>query len=250
VSVGTNASVVVWSDNIGYYDINDLLPGVYNASAWRTGYEFIWKYVNITYDIYSGDTDFYLPPALVFSDSYRILLTWGGSPSDLDSYTFTPWDCRSYYGNHQCLNGTTLTELDRDDTSGYGPETTTWSNMTISGRYEFWVNRYSSGVPFTPVGEERASVDIYSTGNGIIDTVPIPYTSDITLNWWNVFRLDACPSGHTITINNVTADAAPLDFPWSDDIAVLCAGGSGSSSDATSIVASLFALLVAGIMAF
>jgi hypothetical protein len=242
--VGTNGTVMTWTDVTGYYNLQ-LLPGSHNATVSKAGFVTISKWVNVTNaDITSGgDADFYLPPSLAFSGSYRILLTWGATPSDLDSYTFTAWGCEVYYGNRVCTNSTTQVDLDRDDTSGWGPETTTWSNMTVYGRYEFWVHRYSSG-PFTPAGQPRAQVDVYSTEGGLMEVIRIPPQTDDTLEWWNVFRLDACASGPTMTVANTTHATSPSEdgtFPWSDDV---CTGG-GMSSDAATIALSFFAFVVA-----
>jgi len=241
--VGPNGTAWAWTDLTGYFTI-DLLMGTHSANASKTGYVSIAKDVNVTGTIFSGgDADFYLPPALAFSGSYRILMTWGATPSDLDSYTFTPWGCVVSYSNRWCINDTTGVELDRDDTSGWGPETTTWNNMTLSGRYEFWVHRYSSG-PFTPAGQPRAQVDVYSTAGGLVEVIRIPPTVDDTLEWWNVFRVDACPSGHTMTVANTTHTTSPSTdgtFPWTEDV---CTGG-GASSGAAAIVLSLAALFAA-----
>jgi len=243
--VGPNGTATVWTDVTGYYTI-DVLMGTHNVTAAASGYVTISRDVNVTSDISSGDADFYLPPTLAFSDSYRILLTWGATPSDLDSYTYTPWGCVVSYSNRVCANTTTSVELDRDDTSGYGPETTTWNNMTVNGRYEFWVHRYSSG-PFTPAGQPRAQADVYSTMGGLIDVIRIPPTTDDTLEWWNVFRVDSCPSGHTITIANATNTTSPADFPWTD--VDVCTGTGGMSSSAATLLLS-FAAFFAALFAF
>jgi adhesin/invasin len=239
--VGPNGTATVWTDVTGYYTI-DVLMGTHNVTVMAAGYITISKDVNVTGTIFSGgDADFYLPPTLAFTDSYRILLTWGATPSDLDSYTYTPWGCVVSYSNRQCVNGTTEVELDRDDTSGWGPETTTWYNMTVYGRYEFWVHRYSSG-PFTPAGQPRAQADVYTTSGGLVEVIRIPPTVDDTLEWWRVFRVDACASGPTMTIANSTNTTSPADFPWTDvDVCVPAEG----SSPASTIVLSLLALLAA-----
>jgi len=249
--VGPNGTVVAWSDVNGDYDIS-LLEGTYNMTGARTGYISDWRLINITGTTFGGDADVYLAPTLVFADSWRFLLTWGATPSDLDSYSFAPWNCIAYYGNSAgCLNGTTLLDLDRDDTSGYGPETTTWSNVTVEGRYEFWVNSYS-GAPFTPAGQPRAQVDVYTTSSGIIESIRIPPTVDPAVVWWRVFRLDVCTSGTVMTVANTTHAAAPDDdgtYPWANECGSLTGGG-GSGSGAATIFLSSFAALFAAIFAF
>ena len=54
-------------------------------------------------------------------DEYRVILTWGSSPSDLDSHLEGP-GYHVFYSNKTGKNA----ELDVDDTTSYGPETVTF----------------------------------------------------------------------------------------------------------------------------
>ena len=54
----------------------------------------------------------------LFGVAYRIELTWGAEPRDLDSHLYDANDNHLYYG-HREIPGA---NLDTDDTSGYGPE--------------------------------------------------------------------------------------------------------------------------------
>ena len=81
-------------------------------------------------------------------DQLRIVLTWGEEPEDLDSITFCDFADGSralvYFANSEhMIDGERVIALDVDDTSSYGPETTTFYRMP-DGRFEFWVLNYSS----------------------------------------------------------------------------------------------------------
>lgn len=80
----------------------------------------------------------------------RIVLTWGETPADLDSHLCGPMSSGSgrfhvYYrdmvysndNNRHCF-------LDVDDTTSYGPETTTVYDINTSGKYSFYVHDYTN----------------------------------------------------------------------------------------------------------
>jgi len=67
---------------------------------------------------------------------WRTVLTWAGHSKDLDSHTYfgTDFDQHVYYPSRSrtktsTLAGEVIVTLDRDETKGYGPETTTFSNV-------------------------------------------------------------------------------------------------------------------------
>lgn len=88
------------------------------------------------------------------NEKITVTLTWGSSPKDLDAYVtgeksdgtrFT-----AYYSNKvgSDVSGLTIAQLDRDVTSGYGPETFTIN--TLGGRnYYYSVRNYSSDSSIT-----------------------------------------------------------------------------------------------------
>ncbi len=87
----------------------------------------------------------------------RIVLEWGARPYDLDSHLFGP-GCHVYYKQRKySSNGKLAAELDRDDTTSYGPETTTIYG-TVEGEYLFTVHNYS-GTPDMTVSD--ATVKVY-----------------------------------------------------------------------------------------
>ena len=82
------------------------------------------------------------------STQYRAVLTWGEHPSDLDSHLVgldTVGSYHVFYGDREALahgSGEVIAELDVDDTSSFGPETTTF-DVRDDGEYAFFVHDYS-----------------------------------------------------------------------------------------------------------
>ena len=134
------------------------------------------------------------------ANMYRIVLTWGASPHDLDSHMTgpaAPGDSSGrfhvYYGHKQYeFGGTRYVDLDLDDVTSYGPETTTIRNKT-AGVYRFSVHNFSGE---SPLSTSRAQVKLYQ-GNTLRATFNVPGTNG-TANLWTVFEIN----GETITPKN------------------------------------------------
>ena len=142
---------------------------------------------------------------MVIGDSQlRIVLRWGSSPSDLDSHLVGPTSdggtFHVFYGDRQYYEGDTLmADLDLDDTSSYGPETTTL-RQSIPGTYSFYVYNYS-GSP--DLATSAASIQAFMGAS------PVPVFSAIVPNLlgrqWNVFDYDSTTG--TITPTNTMSRA-------------------------------------------
>ncbi len=132
----------------------------------------------------------------------RIILTWGASPSDLDSHLTGPlnFDTRFhvYYEWSESDDGNA--DLDLDDTDSYGPETTTIYTQ-ISGTYRFSVHDFSNACygPSTELSNSGAKVRVYR-GSTLVQTfnVPTGQTGDL----WTVFQLN----NNTITPVNTISE--------------------------------------------
>lgn len=125
------------------------------------------------------------------SEQLRIVLEWGAVPRDLDSHLIGPTSSGNIfhicYSNKNYSEGNTIiADLDLDDTTSYGPETTTIYNP-IDGTYTFYVYNFS-GAP--SMSESGASVKVY-TGN----TNEPQYVFNIPINqsgrYWTVFTYDS-----------------------------------------------------------
>ena len=140
------------------------------------------------------------------SGDLRVVLTWGATPSDLDSHLIGPdgngGRFHVYYLNKTHDGSIEKADLDLDDTDSYGPETTTIYNMEDEGIYSFYVHDYTnqSSTDSTMMSLSGAQVKVY-VGNEIIATYNIPANTVGTL--WHVFDFDAA-QGRIIPVNQLT----------------------------------------------
>lgn len=144
--------------------------------------------------------------------TYSISLTWGASPSDLDSHLYIPmpWDdgetpdydwYHLYYSTDGTLSEPPFAELDYDDTSSYGPENITGTRLW-EGHYEYWVRNYSSNnLPALWASEARVRLEI-AGGTWIFDVGDIDQPADGTTGWWHVFDFDVDASGQ-VTVDPI-----------------------------------------------
>jgi hypothetical protein len=150
-----------------------------------------------------GNQNMGITPELTGSD-IRFVLTWGATPSDLDSHLTGPISGTSrfhvYYANRTY---TTVAALDHDDTSSYGPETITLTR-TSGGVYRYSVHDYTnrSSTTSTALAASGAQVRVYQ-GSYLIRTYNVPNHPG-TL--WRVLEI----SGSTITpINSMSFVSSP-----------------------------------------
>lgn len=130
----------------------------------------------------------------------RIVLEWGAEPVDLDSYLIgTSGSGESVnirFSNKIAKSGDTVfAELDLDDTSGYGPETTTIYDL--SGTYKFRVLDYRRTGTMAAKG---ATVKVYLPGEPVT-TITLDSSSGVEDAW------DVCEINQgKLTILNKAAD--------------------------------------------
>lgn len=190
----------VTTDDYGAYLVT--LPiGNYTLCASKEG--FAPTMVNIIVQkTNSGNQNGTMTPILS-GDDYRIVLTWGENPRDLDSHvvgTLTSGSSFHVYYNHksQYDGGTEVCNLDVDDTSSYGPETITL-HATNSKPYYYYIYRYAgSGT----VASSGAQIKV-SQGEREIATFNVP-TNLGSGDYWNVF---AIVDGQLVVRNTMTSSA-------------------------------------------
>lgn len=106
---------------------------------------------------------------IMAADEIRIILTWGEYPSDLDSHTYgktSSSTIHTFYDNKNSYIGSTkYINLDLDDTSSYGPETTTIYKPAHC-EYSFYVHDYSNRGYNSSVqmSKSNATVKVYLDG--------------------------------------------------------------------------------------
>ncbi len=137
-----------------------------------------------------------ISPVMENLDGLRVVLTWGQSPSDLDSHMIFP-------GNNIYFNSKTGTdaELDVDDTDSYGPETITLQKKHYGESYVYAVHDFSNrtNTGSTALSESQAKVFVYM-GQSLVRTYYVP--TNRTGNLWTVFRMTG--SGDFQDINTFT----------------------------------------------
>jgi len=122
-------------------------------------------------------------------DKFRIVLTWGPYPEDLDAHLAGPspdgnnfhiwWDSKTLIGGKNFL--------DIDDKHSYGPETITIYKPAM-GEYTYAVHNYSNRYSHNSrdLSFSGARVDVY--GNGMLKaSFTVPY--DKEGNVWEVFKI-------------------------------------------------------------
>ena len=186
------------TDAAGAYSV-ELPLGNYTVYATKDG--FIATSINIV--VQSGTTgnqNGSMTPILS-GDEYRIVLTWGENPRDIDSHMIgTKADGSSfhvYYADKNAYDGDVrICNLDVDDTSSYGPETVTLKTNTANPYY-YYVYKYSGTGDLAASG---AQVKVYQ-GDALIASFNVP-TDQGSGRYWNVF---AIVNGQLVINNQITS---------------------------------------------
>ncbi|PRP74809.1 Arf GTPase activating protein [Planoprotostelium fungivorum] len=177
------AGVTVKTDSQGLYQLSALSAGNVTLSISATGFYNTSSLLFLNSTIRAGtDADFSLSPLLV-QQGYRIVLTWGASPSDLDSHLVTPFG-EVNFNNKVVTSGNLTASLDVDNRTGYGPETITIQNAQ-GFVLKYYVYNYSK---FPAIGTSTAKVVLYGK-TGAIKTYSVPQS--LTELTWNIFTINA-----------------------------------------------------------
>ncbi len=152
-----------------------------------------------------GQNIFIAPTASV--GSLRIVLSWGATPSDLDSHLTGPGPNQStfwiFYAQPGSCTVSPFACLDVDHVDGNGPETLTIAQR-LTGRYVYSVHNYSAGMNSAGdpgLSRSSARVDVYGS-TGLVRSYSVPAQPG-TL--WTVFDWD----GTTFRTINTVSGAAP-----------------------------------------
>ncbi len=188
----------------GYYTCNQLVLGNYTVWVEKEGFTGSSFNVAVTR---SGSYSFSAsinPDMPEVTGDLRIVLTWGASPSDLDSHLVGPTkDGTStfhvYFSNKSYYYSGSVADLDVDDTSSYGPETVTIYDMNDSGIYSYYVHDFSnkSTTNGSYMANSSAKVQVYD-GTILLYTYYVPVSGRGSV--WHVFDYDAA-TGTIIPVN-------------------------------------------------
>ncbi|MEE8484383.1 MAG: carboxypeptidase regulatory-like domain-containing protein [Nitrospinota bacterium] len=186
------------TDSSGIYSLTGLDAGNYTVQISKTGFQSSSFSIYVVGATTTSDQNGAATPTLSSGET-RIILTWGVSPSDLDSHLLGPYADGSgsqfhiYFGNKTYSSGgSAYADLDLDDVSSYGPETTTIYTQS-TGAYTFCVYNFSNGgsSSSTVLANSEAQVNVYQ-GSSLLGRFNVPNSGGTV---WKVFTL----SGTSIT---------------------------------------------------
>ncbi|MCF7859858.1 MAG: hypothetical protein K9N07_11140 [Candidatus Cloacimonetes bacterium] len=132
---------------------------------------------------------------------FRIVLTWGSSPDDLDAHLSGPdpegGNFHIWYRNRHPVGGRDF--LDRDDMTKYGPETVTIYKPAI-GNYLYSVYDYSNQDDKRSKKLSRSDARVFIYGeNKLLANFQVP--NNFRGNCWHVFEINE--RHEIITINKI-----------------------------------------------
>lgn len=184
--------VIVENAIDGYEDEVELSPGMYTIQYTQDGYLDSYSSLFVS-DGTENELSVYATPKLSKGE-YRVVLTWGSRPYDLDSHMFAPLSRGDssedyhicYY--HQSSDSGEVS-LDVDDTDGYGPETTTIKNIS-NGQYKYYVcdftNCSDGNEKSYEMSNSSATVRVYGQ-KGLIQSFYVPANRQGVI--WEVFEI-------------------------------------------------------------
>jgi len=206
-----NADYIVTTDGSGYFTLTNAVSGQYIIFVVADGF-FVRTVTGI--NISSGDNTM---EAVTLVDapnegSFRIVLTWGLTPYDLDSHLTGPDGSGGrFHMYYSYKNPNQNVSLDVDDTNSYGPETTTITNF-FNGTYRFSVHNYSdrySAAAGAGIVSSPARVEVYSS-TGLLN-VFTPPTFSGNGDTWVAFEIEVSGSNATINAINTYTLSTSVD---------------------------------------
>lgn len=187
-----DADLVVETDGNGNYNIEGAPVGELTQVVESDGF-FTRVTPNVTFEEGANNLTIQTMVEHLDQGGYRIVLTWGTTPEDLDAHLTGPTGVGSgkfhvYFGIRQPANSNST--LDVDDLNGGGPETITITAVK-QGKYRFSVHNYTAqgndgadGIKLSP-----AVVELYDH-TGLINTFTPPNTGTAEKNTWRVFEIN------------------------------------------------------------
>ncbi|MEP0547416.1 MAG: carboxypeptidase regulatory-like domain-containing protein [Rhodothermales bacterium] len=206
-----SASAEATTDSTGTFTIDGIATGTYTVTIRANGFlDVVLTNVEITdgANTLPQTVATVAPPA----GAFRIVLSWGTQPRDLDSHLTGPdgEDGRFHVYYADEVFGT-VANLDTDDTSGEGPETITVTPSN-DGMYRYSVHNFSDqsvngsqGIAGTLNDQDiPARVQVYND-QGLVREYRAPAATPG--DTWRVFEMNAVNGNATITDVNTYVDA-------------------------------------------
>lgn len=202
----------VTTNSSGAYTTNDLNGGYYTLEfidnrGYAVSYETKTLNVAISGNATTANQNVSLVPIGESLDQIRIVLNWGANPSDLDSHLLVcdamtgATEQHVYYSDKRPTGAGA--NLDVDDTSSYGPETVTITDIKDDCIYKYYVYNFSShGSSSYALSNSSATVTVYLGAETYTYTVPYGNAC-----YWNVFTYNA-RTGEFTVVNTVSSNVA------------------------------------------
>ena len=197
----------VWdmkSDDEGKVELpNQIQDGEHKMTV-KKGEEYVKTESSFTLDqgILTTVPQISLPKKVDFK-RIKIVLDWGEYPYDLDSHVLDEKH-HVYYSNMTQGN----LELDRDDTSSYGPETITIKDPDPNSVYKYFVHDYSNGghTSSDELSYSEAQVKVYFDNEFKSSFQIKPNQEGIT---WYVFDI---VDGNKIVTKDIVSSITPSSY--------------------------------------
>ena len=207
LSTGDVVSTIVTDEN-GCYSVT--LPiGNYTLYAEKPGFVAV-SFNIVVQTVATNNQNASITP-IISGDKFRVVLTWGLDPRDLDSHMegtlSNGGKFHVFYGSKSAFDGEVeVCNLDVDDVTSYGPETITL-NATNSTPYYYYIHRFAGS---GSIATSSAKIMLYQ-GENLVATfnVPTDLGSD---DYWNVFAIS---NGELVIKNTMTS--SPDTFYASTD---------------------------------
>lgn len=207
-----SASVEATTDATGTFTIDGIATGTYTVTIRADGFLDV-----VLNDVVIVDGANTLPQTVATvappAGAFRIVLSWGTEPRDLDSHLTGPNGEGGRF--HVYFSDETFSDiamLDTDDTNGEGPETITLTPRT-NGMYRYSVHNFSDqstsgsqGIAGTVNDQDiPARVQVY-TNQGLLREYRAPAAAPG--DTWRVFEMNVTNGNATINDVNTYVDAS------------------------------------------
>lgn len=194
----------------GDYFVSDLVRGTYRFVFEKEGYSPTTTFFNVQPQ--TSNSGFASLRPILSEGQMSVRLSWDEDPRDLDSH-LVKYDSngeREYhiYYSHKNDSGTG-DNLDRDDTTSFGPETTTIQSVDPASRYVFAVYDYAGSGSITGTSNAEVTVDY----GGLQQPLTLRAPTSGEGRWWKVFE-----------INNGIVEPCRSSCIYSDDSALRSSG--------------------------
>jgi len=193
------------TDINGEYTVANLPFGNLTCEIVGVGFNTSFANVIVLGNLTQSDQNSAVSPNLSAGE-VRIVLTWGSTPSDLDSHLTGPIENSDDLFHVYFVNrNEDLVNLDVDDISSFGPETVTVERQ-VNGVYRYSVRNFSNNSN-TELSASAARVQVFDAG-GLIRDFQVP---DGVGDLWTVFDMEG---GNITTVNTISVRTSTADhFP-------------------------------------